>query len=59
MPMSFPFEYGINLKDHKSEEDHEAIAVEGAIKAKALTRSHGLAGSDLQDGGYHLNIKKL
>ena len=37
----------------------EAIAIEDAIKAKTLTRCHGLAESDLQDGAYHLNIKTL
>ena len=49
--MSFSFKYGMDSKDHKSEEDIKAkIAVEGAIYAKALTGCQGLAGSDLQDG---------
>ena len=46
-----------------TEEDHKAVAVEGAVFAKALTRCHGLAGSDQQDGGggvpYHLKIETL
>ena len=29
--MQFSFEYCIDRKDHKSEEDYKAIAVEGAI----------------------------
>ena len=35
------------------------IAVEGGLKPKAPTGLHGLAGSALQDGGYHLKIEKL
>ena len=47
--MQFSFEYFIDHKIHKTEEDIMAIAVEGAIKAKALTGCQGLAGSYLQD----------
>ena len=46
--MQFSFNYCIDPKDHKSEEEYKAIAVEGA---KALTGCQGLAGSALQDGG--------
>ena len=42
----FSFKYSIDLKY-----SHKAVAVEVAIYAKALTGCHGLAGSDLQDGG--------
>ena len=36
-----------------------AIAVEDGLVPKALTGCHGLAGSDLQDGGYNPNIEML
>ena len=48
--MQFSFEYCQHPKDYKSEEEYKAIAVEGAIWPKALTRCQGLAGSALQDG---------
>ena len=51
MAMQFSFEYCIDPKVHKTEEDIKSIAVEGAIQAKALTQCQGLAGSDLQDRG--------
>ena len=51
MAMQFSFKYCIDSKDHKSEEECKAIAVEGPIWPKALTRYQGLAGSALQDGG--------
>ena len=35
MAMQFSFKYCIDLKDHKSEEDIKAIAVEGAIWPKS------------------------
>ena len=31
MAMQFSFKYGIDPKDHNSEEEYKAIAVEGAI----------------------------
>ena len=34
MAMQFSFEYCIDPKDHKSEEEYKAIAVEGAIWPK-------------------------
>ena len=34
MAMQFPFEYCIDPKDHKSEEEIKAIAVEGAMRPK-------------------------
>ena len=34
MAMKFSFEYCIDPKDHKSEEDIKAIAVEGAMRPK-------------------------
>ena len=34
MAMQFSFEYCIDSKDHKSEEEYKAIAVEGAIWPK-------------------------
>ena len=34
MAMQFSFEYCIDPKDHKSEEDIKAIAVEGAMRPK-------------------------
>ena len=37
MAMQFSFEYCIDPKDHKSEEDIKAIVVEGAMRLKALT----------------------
>ena len=37
MAMQFSFEYCIDPKDHKSEEEIKAIAVEGAMRPKALT----------------------
>ena len=49
--MQFSFKYCIDPKDHKSEEEYKAIAVEGAIWQKALTGCKGLAGSALQDRG--------
>ena len=51
MAVLFPFEYSIDPKDHKFQEDIKAIAVEGAIWPKTLTGCQGLAGSALQDGG--------
>ena len=41
LAMQFSFEYCIDPKDHKSEKEYKAIAVE----------VEGLAGSALQDGG--------
>ena len=32
MAMQFSFEYYIDPKDHKSEEEYQAITVEGAIR---------------------------
>ena len=37
MAMQFSFEYCIDPKDHKSEEEYKAIAVEGAMRPKAQT----------------------
>ena len=51
MAMQFSFEYCIDPKDHKSEEEYKAIAAEGCHLAKALTGCQGLAGSALQGGG--------
>ena len=34
--MQFSFEYCIDPKDHKSEEEYKAIAIEGAIWPKLL-----------------------
>ena len=34
MAMQFSFEYCIDSKDHKSEEEIKAIAVEGAMRPK-------------------------
>ena len=34
MAMQFSFEYGIDPKDHKIEEEYRAIVVEGAIRPK-------------------------
>ena len=50
--MQFSFENHIDSKDHKSEDENKAIAVEGAIWPEALTRCKGckgLAGSALQE----------
>ena len=49
MAMLFSFEYSIDPKDHKSEEDIKTIVADGAIWSKALTGCQGLAGSTLQD----------
>ena len=51
MAMQFSFEYCIDPKDHKSEEEIKAIAVEGAMRPKALT------GCKMEE--YHLNIETL
>ena len=51
MAMQFLFDYCIDPKDHKSEEEYKAIAVEGAIWPKLKADAKGLAGSALQDGG--------
>ena len=49
--MQFSFEYCIDPKDHKSEDDIKAIAVGVPSGQKALTGCQRLAGSALQDGG--------
>ena len=51
MAIQFSFKYCIDPKVHKTEEDIKAIAVGGAIKAKAPIGWQGLAGSDLQGRG--------
>ena len=50
MAMQFSFEYCIDPKDHKSEEEYKAIAVEGCNLVKALSGCQLLTGSALQDG---------
>ena len=50
MAALFSIEHRADLEEY-SEYSHMAIAVEGVVKTKALTRCNGLAGSDLQDGG--------
>ena len=42
--MQFSFEYCIDPKDHKSDEDIKAIAFEGAMRPKLLMDA-------MQDGG--------
>ena len=63
MAMQFSFGFCIDPKNHKSEEEFKAIAVEGAMwPKKALTGWQGLAGSALQDRGVtskHWNVAAL
>ena len=49
--MLLAFKYSIDPEDRKSKDDIKAIAVEGTIWPKALTRCQGLAGLALQGGG--------
>ena len=50
--MTFSFEYIIDpRRSQDKRRTHKAVVVEGAVKAKALTRRHGLAGRESQDGG--------
>ena len=48
--MQLSFKYCIDPKDHKSEEEFKAIAVEGAIWPKTLAGCQGLSGSPLHNG---------
>ena len=50
--MQFSFDYCRDPKDHKSEEDNKAIAVEGAIIWPKLQL-------DAKTEKYHLNIETL
>ena len=53
--MQFSFEYCINPKVYKTEEDIKTIAVEG-LAGQSPNRMMKLAGSDLKTEGYNLNI---
>ena len=54
--MQFSFKYCIDSKDHMSEEEYKAIAVEGAIWPK-LQPDAKVELSKTEE--YHLNIKTL
>ena len=57
--MQFSFKYCIEPKDHKSEEEWKAIAVEGAILPKLQTDAKDLLIQSCKREEYHLNIEKL
>ena len=56
MAMLFSFEHCVEPKDHKSEEENKAIAVQGAIWPKL---SKDLLVQPCKMWEYHLNIGKV
>ena len=59
MDTQFSFEYCIDPKDHTSEEEYKAIAVEDAIWPKLLPDAKGWLVLPCNMEEYHLNIKTL
>ena len=59
MALLFSFEYCIDPKDDKSEEQYKTIAVEGAICPKLYTDAKDLLVQPCKTQEYHLNIKTL
>ena len=58
MATLFSFKHRVDLEEY-SGYSKMAIGVEGVVvKTKPLTMFNGMAGLDLKDRGYHLNIKK-
>ena len=55
--MQFSFEYCIDTKDHKSEEEYKAIAVEGAIWPKLQPDAKDWLVQPCKTEEYLLNIE--